>query len=96
MEWWHRRSGKPSFDAIAPVERLADLAGTPLLFIHGDRDHWIPPAMARRLVAAAPEPREAWFVDGALHCGAYFVDRRQYCERVASFFRVHLGEGMDR
>ena len=47
MEWWHRRSGKPPFDAIAPVERVGDLAGTPLLFIHGDQDHWIP-----RLAAA--------------------------------------------
>jgi fermentation-respiration switch protein FrsA (DUF1100 family) len=92
MEWWHRRSGKPAFDAIAPVDRLADLAGTPLLFIHGERDHWIPPEMARRLVEAAPEPREAWFVDKALHCGAYFVDRKQYCERVARFFELHLGD----
>jgi len=90
MEWWHRRSGKPGFDAIAPIERLPALAGTPLLLIHGTRDHWIPVEQARRLAAAASQPSEAWLVDEALHCGAYFVDRAAYCERVAAFFARHL------
>jgi len=90
MEWWHRRSGKPGFDAIAPIERLAGLGETPLLLIHGTRDRWIPVDQARRLAAAAPPPSEAWLVDGAFHCGAYFVDRVAYCERVAAFFQRHL------
>ena len=76
---------------IAPIERLARLAGTPLLLIHGTRDRWIPLAQARRLIDAAPGPCEAWVVEGAIHCGAYFVDRAAYCERVASFFTRHLG-----
>jgi pimeloyl-ACP methyl ester carboxylesterase len=91
MEWWHRRSGRPPFDSIAPIDRLADLAGTPLLFIHGSQDRWIPVDQARRLAEAAPEPRESWIVDGAYHCGAYFVDRVAYCDRVAMFFERHLG-----
>jgi fermentation-respiration switch protein FrsA (DUF1100 family) len=90
MEWWHRRSGRPPFDAIAPIGQLAALAGTPLLFIHGSRDRWIPVEQARQLAEAAPEPRESWVVDGAHHCGAYFVDRVTYCERVAAFFERHL------
>jgi fermentation-respiration switch protein FrsA (DUF1100 family) len=92
MEWWHRRSGRPGFDEIAPIERLPALAGTPLLFIHGSRDRWIPLEQAEALLAAAPEPKESWVVDGALHCGAYFVDREGYCERVATFFSDNLGE----
>jgi dipeptidyl aminopeptidase/acylaminoacyl peptidase len=91
MEWWHRRSGKPGFAEIAPIDRLARLAGTPLLLIHGTRDRWIPLAQARRLIDAAPGPCEAWVVEGAIHCGAYFVDRAAYCERVAAFFTRHLG-----
>ena len=86
-----RRSGRPGFDEIAPGRRLAALADTPILFIHGTRDHWIPPDHARRLIEAAPETSESWIVDGALHCGAYFVDRPGYCERVAAFFESHLG-----
>lgn len=91
MEWWHRRGGKPGFDEIAPGRALAALEGTPILFIHGTRDHWIPLDHARRLVEAAPPPSESWIVDGALHCGAYFMDRSGYCTRVAAFFEKYLG-----
>jgi pimeloyl-ACP methyl ester carboxylesterase len=92
MEWWHRRSGRPGFDAIAPVRRLAALARTPILLIHGTRDYWIPIDHFQRLAEAAPASTESWIVDGALHCGAYFVDRPGYCARVAAFFEAHLGE----
>ena len=90
MEWWHRRWGKPPFDAIAPERVLGRLAGTPLLFIHGTADRWIPLPHAERLVAAAPEPKDAWIVRGAAHCGAYFADRVAYSTRVAAFFDRHL------
>jgi fermentation-respiration switch protein FrsA (DUF1100 family) len=90
MEWWHRRWGKPPFDAIAPERVLSRLAGTPLLFIHGTADKWIPLPQAERLVAAAPEPKDFWVVRGAAHCGAYFADRMAYSTRVAAFFERHL------
>lgn len=85
VEWWHRRRGKPGFDAIAPERAVAALAGTPVLYVHGDRDRYIPPPLAERLVAAAPEPKETWRVEGAHHCGAYFVDRAVYVARMSAF-----------
>ncbi|HUP01887.1 MAG TPA: alpha/beta fold hydrolase [Gemmatimonadota bacterium] len=91
VEWWHRRMGKPAFDDIAPEAALPVLEGTPILFIHGTRDGIVPLVLAERLVAAAREPHETWFVNGASHCGAYFLDRETYCTRVAAFFSRHLG-----
>ena len=93
VEWWHRRWGKPPFDAIAPERALSRLAGTPLLFIHGSADRWIPLTQWERLVAAAPQPKDAWLVMGASHCGAYFADRVAYSARVAAFFERHLAPG---
>jgi dipeptidyl aminopeptidase/acylaminoacyl peptidase len=90
MEWWHRRWGKPAFDAIAPERVVGRLAGTPLLFIHGTADRWVPLAQAERLFAAAPQPKDTWIVKGAAHCGAYFADRLAYSARVAAFFDRHL------
>ena len=92
VEWWHRRMGKPPFDDIVPEAALPRLAGTPILFIHGTSDGMVPPSLAERLVAAAPEPHEAWLVNGAHHCGAYFLDRETYCARVAAFFQRNLRE----
>jgi len=90
VERWHRRRGKPPFDAIRPIDSLPALAGTPLLFVHGTRDGWIPLELADRLYAAAPEPRERWIVEGAYHCGAYFVDREAYIRRVGGFLARSL------
>lgn len=85
VEWWHRRGGKPPFDAIAPEEAVERLGGTPVLYIHGARDRYVPVELADRLVAAAPEPKEVWRVEDAIHCGAYFVDRAAYRDRVTAF-----------
>lgn len=85
VEWWHRRGGKPPFDAIAPEDAVAELAGTPVLYVHGARDRYVPVELADRLVAAAPEPKEVWRVEDALHCGAYFVDREAYRDRLTGF-----------
>jgi len=90
IEWWHRRFGKPPFGSIAPEAALPRLHGTPILFIHGTSDRFVPLALAKRLAAAAQGPHETWFVNGAHHCGAYFVDRSAYCARVAAFFSRHL------
>lgn len=83
VEWWHRRWGKPPFDAIAPVEALAAVDGKPLLLIHGGRDRYVPASHIEALAAAGSA--ETWVVDSALHCGAYFVDRQAYVGRVVQF-----------
>lgn len=94
VEWWHRRRGKPAFDAIAPERAVAALEGTPVLYVHGSRDRYVPPALADRLVEAAPEPKETWRVEGAHHCGAYFADRREYVRRMVEFLdRAWSGSG---
>lgn len=90
VEWWHRRLGKPPFDAISPEAALAGLEDKPLLIIHGALDSVVPEDEARRLAAAAGDSQEVWRVNGASHCGAYFVDREAYCARVATFFGRHL------
>ncbi|HUP20650.1 MAG TPA: alpha/beta fold hydrolase [Gemmatimonadota bacterium] len=84
VEWWHRRRGKPPFDAIAPLAAVAGLDGTPVLLIHGRRDTVVPVEQARRLAEAAGSA-ELWEVEEAQHCGAYFVDRGAYMGRVTAF-----------
>src|SRR3712207_7622089 len=56
----------------------------PLLIVHGTADALIPVEHARRLYEVAGEPKELWLVDGAAHCGAYFVDRDRKSTRLNS------------
>src|SRR5487761_2330943 len=77
---------------VAPLRVIDRLEGRPLLLIHGTDDEMIPVSHAHRLFAAAREPKELWLAAGANHCGAYFLDRPAYCERVAAFFTRALAE----
>lgn len=83
------RYGYP-FEAVRPLDVVAQIAPRPLLLIHGTADPVIPVEHARRLYAAAGEPKTLWEFEGAAHCGGYFVDRAAYVARVAAFFREGL------
>lgn len=75
---------------VAPLRMIDQLAPRPLLLIHGADDEKIPVSHAYRLYEAARDPKELWIAPGANHCGAYFLDRPAYCQRVAAFFEHAL------
>lgn len=87
-----RRAGYRSRD-VEPLRVVGKIAPRPLLLIHGTDDRTIPAEHTRRLYAAAGGPKELWLAEGADHCGAYFLDRPAYCQRVTTFFARTLREG---
>lgn len=86
----NRRRYGWSFAASRPLEVVGRIAPRPLLIIHGGADTLTPVEHAYRLYAAAGEPKELWVVEGARHCGAYFIDRPTYLSHVAQFFAAAL------
>lgn len=74
------------FQAVRPLDAIGKIAPRPLLIIHGGADAITPVSHARQLYEAAGEPKELWILADASHCGAYFVDRPAYVQRVAEFF----------
>jgi fermentation-respiration switch protein FrsA (DUF1100 family) len=54
-------------DAKAPGDRVAELAPTPLIVVHGDRDGVIDFSLGEDLFARAREPKELWRVPGGQH-----------------------------
>jgi pimeloyl-ACP methyl ester carboxylesterase len=69
------------------VERgVARLAPRPLLMIHGEKDSYIGPDIARGLFATAGDPRELWIVPKAKHNRCREVAGEEYSDRVAAFF----------
>lgn len=80
-----RRAGH-RFRAVSPLHEVRAIAPRPLLIIHSTGDEVIPYQEAERLFAAAGDPKEVWIVPDVPHCGAYFLDRQTYCQRVTDFF----------
>jgi alpha-beta hydrolase superfamily lysophospholipase len=60
-------------DSEAAIGKLR----VPVLMLHGTEDHTIPIAEARRLYAAANQPKELIEVEGAGHAGVWFGPARE-------------------
>jgi hypothetical protein len=54
--------------------------------IHGEKDSYIGPDIARALLAVAGEPKELWIVSKAKHNRCREVAGEAYSDRVAGFF----------
>src|SRR5262249_40972266 len=68
------------------VERAAaSLAPRPWLAIHGARDAYIGPEIARTLFAEAGEPKELWVVPDAKHNRCREVAPDEYAARLGAF-----------
>jgi hypothetical protein len=55
--------------------------------LHGERDRLVPPSLGRKLFAAAPGPKQGYFIPGANHYSLYengaFDKIREFMERFA-------------
>jgi pimeloyl-ACP methyl ester carboxylesterase len=51
----------------APVEVVPRISPIPVLFVHGDRDHYFPVEHPEALYAAANDPKELWLIEGFGH-----------------------------
>jgi pimeloyl-ACP methyl ester carboxylesterase len=69
------------FDSLSKIASIR----MPVLFIHGEIDDVVPPAMSRRLHAAAPEPRSLLLVPGAGHSSIAVVALERYRAALREF-----------
>jgi uncharacterized protein len=81
-----------------PANRLQVLdwmgkIGGPVLIVDGTRDNYTPIEDARALLAAAPEPKELWAVEGAKHVNLYTFAKADYERRVGDFLGRYLQAG---
>ena len=87
---WTGRLYGYRFHSVRPVEAIQRLAPRPVLLIHGTADAIIPVEHGYQLHEAASDSCELWIAEGAAHCGAYFLDRPAYVQRVHTFFEHAL------
>ncbi len=59
----------------------------PMLFIHGDKDNYVPTHMVYSLYEAKPCMKELWIVPGAAHAESYKLYKEEYTERIKRFVK---------
>jgi pimeloyl-ACP methyl ester carboxylesterase len=86
-----RRIGRRRGCHYPSLERaIARIAPRPLFVIHGEKDTYIKPDIARKLFDFAREPKAFWLVPSAKHNQALHVAAEDYQRRVLEFFVEHL------
>ena len=57
----------------------------PMLFIHGDKDTFVPTEMVYRLYDAKPEPKALWVVSDTEHAQSYKTHQAEYTVKVHDY-----------
>jgi pimeloyl-ACP methyl ester carboxylesterase len=57
----------PDAPPESPVEVVPRISPIPVLFVHGDEDHYFPIEHPEALYEAAREPKELWLIEGFGH-----------------------------
>ena len=73
-----------SFKEASPLKQVAKCK-KPMLFIHGDKDTFVPTSMVYPLYEAKPQPKELWIAPGSGHAFAYRDHRKEYIRKVEAF-----------
>jgi pimeloyl-ACP methyl ester carboxylesterase len=78
----------------SPVEVVPRISPIPVLFVHGDRDHYFPVDHPHALYDAANEPRELWIVEGFGH--AETAATPDLLDRIGAFLPTLVARGPAR
>lgn len=74
-------------DEWAPGERIAELAPTPLIIMHGDHDRIVDFELGEQIFKLAKNPKEFWRIDGGHHTDAFWKHGLIYREKL--LLRMH-------
>jgi uncharacterized protein len=88
MLYCARREFKCRFPSVRKA--ICKMTPRPILFIHGERDSYLPVEQSRRLYALAPQPKALWIAPGARHNQAVVHHPDFYRELTTRFFDRHL------
>lgn len=83
-----------SGDALRPIDKVGGIH-VPKFFIVGAEDRYTTLVESERIFAAAAEPKQLWIVEGAKHSDLYAVKKKDYEERITSFFIPLLVHRLD-
>lgn len=90
--WIARLVAKFSFKEASPMEALKKNR-LPVLFIHGDKDDFVPTEMSYRNYEACAAPKKLVIIKGAAHAQSYMVDTDTCQREIREFLENHTRQG---
>lgn len=77
------------YGEVSPI-RAVSHSNTPILFIHGMEDKYVPAIMSKEMYQCKKGPKEIYLVEGAKHAGACKSNYEEYEKRVKDFINKFL------
>lgn len=78
-----------SFDEASAIKQV-EKCHLPMLFIHGEKDDYVPTWMVYQLYDAKPQPKELWIVPNADHATSYQLNKETYTQKVKQFIDKYI------
>ena len=72
--------------------RQVEKCRRPMLFIHGEKDDYVPTEMVYRLYEAKPQPKAMWIAPGSAHAQSYRDHSEEYTQQVRQFLSRYLDD----
>ena len=93
LRWTMMAIASREFKCRFPSVRKAiqRMTPRPMLFIHGEKDSYLPVEQSRLLYALAGQPKSLWIAPGARHNQAAVVHPAEYAALTTAFFDRHVG-----
>jgi fermentation-respiration switch protein FrsA (DUF1100 family) len=88
-EMWCKLLAGYSFNQDTPMKQVA-YSKTPILFIHGEADTFVPLSMSHKLFGACKSAKAYLYVKGASHAQASWVNKKDYEERITRFLITYV------
>lgn len=94
LRWCLFTTCRLKFKCVFPSVRkaLSRMVPRPILFIHGERDSYIPVDQSQLLYALSAQPKYLWIVPGAKHNRSVAIGPEEYADRTVQFFDRYLAE----
>lgn len=73
-----------SLHAVSPITVIKDIE-TPIMFIHGSNDTFIPASMSLELYLRKKGPKGIYISPGADHAMSYLTNKQEYTDKVNQF-----------
>lgn len=73
---------------VSPIEQVKK-SHVPTLFIHGEKDNFVPVSMAEELYQACTAPKEKLIIPGANHANSCAVDSKLYFSTIQTFIQKY-------
>lgn len=73
-----------SLYGVSPIKAIKDIK-TPILFVHGSSDTFIPASMSLDLYLEKTGPKDIYISAGAEHAMSYFTNKAEYIGKVKQF-----------